>query len=161
MAFAPRLYAVVDNTAPAAAHRKNVAELRADKLAELKAKKAIDRANSVLDRLEARRVIYKSQIAALKRRDELAAARFERLENEILTRMARACVDRADGFQSRFQARPAPAALDVFDESQIPGEYLREKVSSAPDKNAIKAALARGEEIGGVRLTQKVLLVRT
>jgi hypothetical protein len=42
----------------------------------------------------------------------------------------------------------------------IPSEYVREKLSAAPDKVAIKAALARGLDIPGVRLTQKVSLVR-
>lgn len=154
------LYAVVDRGAPAPPHRRNIAQLREEKHQELAGKQAIDRASAVLDRLDARRVAYKSQIAELKKRDELAAARIARLEDEALARMDAAKLTAAAGFHVTFTARTAPAALDVLDESVIPPQYFREKLTCAVDKIAIKAALGAGAEIAGVRLTQKVSLLR-
>lgn len=157
---APQLYAVVDRAQPAPAHRENIVQLRERKHDEIAAKQAIDRANGILDALEARRAIYKAQTAALKKRDELAAARIDHIEDAILTWMEQAKLTAAAGFHVTFTARPAPAALDVLDESLIPDDYIREKTVTAPDKVAIKRALAAGEEIAGVRLTQKISLVR-
>lgn len=48
----------------------------------------------------------------------------------------------------------------MLDQNAIPAIYIREKLVSEPDKMQIKAALARGEEIAGVRLLQSVSLLR-
>ena len=52
MAFPQRLYAVLSDTSQPVTRKPNVVEIRANKLQELKTKKAVDRANAVLDRLE-------------------------------------------------------------------------------------------------------------
>ncbi|MGH9772205.1 MAG: siphovirus Gp157 family protein [Candidatus Acidiferrales bacterium] len=159
---APQLYAVVDRGAPAPLARETIAELREQKHGEIAAKQAIDRASAVLDTLEARRAAYKTQIAELRKRDEMAAARIDNIEDQVLTRMEHAKLTAAAGFHVTFSARPAPAALDVLDESLIPRDrdYFREKLTVAVDKNAIKRDLAAGAEIAGVRLTQKLTLLR-
>lgn len=158
---APQLYAVVDRGAPAPLARENIAQLRERKHGEIAAKQAIDRANAVLDRLEARRAAYKTQIAELRKRDEMAAARMDNIEDQVLTRMEHAKLTAAAGFHVTFSARPAPVALEVLDESLIPREYIREKIVAAPDKTAIKKAIAAGADVAGVRLTQKISLVRS
>lgn len=47
-----------------------------------------------------------------------------------------------------------PASVDVFDLAAIPGEFMRtpEPPPPAPDKTAIKAALAAGREVPGARM---------
>lgn len=47
-----------------------------------------------------------------------------------------------------------PASVDVFDLAAIPGEFMRqpEPPPPAPDKTAIKAALAAGRDVPGARL---------
>ena len=52
------------------------------------------------------------------------------------------------------------ASLVVEDQSQIPSEYVRTKKQNEPNKVAIKVALERGVEIGGVRLVQSISLIR-
>ncbi len=49
MAISPRLYAVVSHSSQALIRKRNVIEIRAHKKQELETKKAIDRANEVLD----------------------------------------------------------------------------------------------------------------
>ena len=46
--------------------------------------------------------------------------------------------------------------VEVFDESIIPEQYLTQKVTLAPDKNAIKALLKEGKVVGGCRLVEKL-----
>jgi hypothetical protein len=162
MAFSPKLYAVVSHPLkPAAAARKRtITEIQTEKLDEFKAKKAIDRASAVLDRLEARAAACAKQIARLQRRKACALAKAERLSDSIIAYMQRSHLDKADGWHVTFSLRDAPPALVVTDDSKIPPEYVREVLVSSVDKNAVKHALARGEEIEGCYLTSKVVLLR-
>ena len=57
--------------------------------------------------------------------------------------------------------RSNPPRLIVTDELLIPNDHLREKIVSDPDKVQIKAAVARGQEIAGVRLGQSITLRRS
>lgn len=127
---------------------------------EARAKRAIDRKAAVLDRLEARAADFEAQIKALRVRKELALERVEAMENAILADMQERRLDKLIGIERTLALRANPARLVVEDENQIPREYMREKVISEPDKIQIKAALARQEEIAGVRLVQTVSLLR-
>lgn len=156
----PKLYAVVSHKPEPAKHKRTAGEIRTEKLDEFRAKKAIDRADAILTRLEARAASYARQIASLQKRKAYALGRAERVSDSIIARMRKASLTRADGFHKTFMLRDAPAALAIDDESLIPREYMREKLIAEPMKVEIKAALARGEEIAGVHLTQKVSLLR-
>lgn len=162
---APALFAVVPNkhtqqTTGSPRRHRTISELRADKLGELQQKKAIDRASHVLTTLEDRTAELAKEIARLQKRKALAAKRIEAIEDRVIGQMQAAGLDRADGFHTTFALRPAPLALQVDDEAQIPAEYFRSKVTATVDKNAIKAALASGVEVSGVSLSQKVTLLR-
>lgn len=52
-----------------------------------------------------------------------------------------------------------PCAVVISDESQLPQDYMVEKISYAPDKQAIREALRQGEEIPGARIEQRSRLV--
>jgi hypothetical protein len=159
----PALFAVVPKRGAAKlpAHKRNIAEVRTEKLAEFKVKAAIDRADAVLRRLEERQQVLAKQIAQLQKRKASAGDRAARIEDAILTRMIAAGLEKVDGFHVSMSTRNAPAALAVDDETMIPAEYFRTiPEQRAVDKNAVKAALAKGAEIAGVRLTSKVSLVR-
>lgn len=43
-------------------------------------------------------------------------------------------------------------ATDVYDESALPKEFLKEKITYTPSKTDIKKALQAGEEVAGARL---------
>lgn len=45
-------------------------------------------------------------------------------------------------------------AVEITDESEIPAEYMREKVQTAPDKTAIKEALKSNFNVPGAILVQ-------
>ena len=169
MAFPRQLYPVVSHGAPRSPTRKpNMVELRAQKLREIETKKAIDRANQVLDKLEQRVAHYDEQIERvrkqylhpLEQRRACAQRRMARLEEQILAKLADANVDRVDGFCREFQAVSCPKAVQVDNLSLLPPAYIRQKPEV--DKVAIKRALEQddGLAIPGVHLTQKWRLVR-
>lgn len=135
-------------------------EAERERAAEQKRKRDIDRAADLLDRLDARMNALSLSIAKLQRVKARMDARRERIEDRILGLMIEGRFARLDGYHRSFTTRSAPAALVVDDESKLPPEYFREKLVRACDKNAIKAALQRGEEIEGVSLRQKMVLKR-
>ena len=183
MAFASRLYAVVPNTEPAteetprpASHRRSRAELHDAAAEERKRKKVIDRANAVLDRLQARRDRYQEAIAKLQRREALAAARIARMEERTIAELEDAGLQRADGFERHFETRATPSKVEILDQTKLPKGYLRTPPPPppAPDKIAIRSVLSRAlaehatraeleaaaELDGAARLTSCLTLLR-
>ena len=58
----------------------------------------------------------------------------------------------------KIRLKKCPASLDVFDETLIPDEYMREKVTITPDKMKIKEVLAEGIEVPGCSIQHKIKL---
>lgn len=157
----PAAYANVTVMRPA---RRNARELKAGadqtRARELALKRAIDRAAHLLDLLEQRAATYAADIARLQKRKAAALKRAEAIEDRILREMSRAGLTQAAGVRVTLTARPCPAALAIDDEAAIPEQYVAQKLVTTVDKLAVKAALARGEDVPGVRLTQRVSLLR-
>ncbi len=141
-----------------AAGAKAAAHSERDREARLKTK--IEQADRVLDRLAAREKALAERIKALQSSRAVNYRRTERIEDRILTEMTEAGLKTCSGLRCTMSARPAPAALVVDDESLIPPEFVSERLVTSVDKVAVKLALAKGAEIGGVHLTQKVSLIR-
>ena len=53
------------------------------------------------------------------------------------------------------RVRINPPKLDIFDPESIPSEFMREKVTREPDKNAIKALIRDGIHVDGCRVIQE------
>ena len=51
-----------------------------------------------------------------------------------------------------------PPAVIIDDGAQIPAQYTTQKVTIAPDKTKIKAAIKAGEEVPGAHLEQNISL---
>ena len=168
MALPQKLYALVSHTSRPVTRKPDSVEIRANKLQELKTKKAIDRANVVLDRLEQRVAHYDAQLQflcdeylkPLEQRRAFVQQRMDRLADQILGKLSEANLERADGFSREFQAVSCPKAVQVDNLSLIPNEYIRHKPEA--DKVGIKRALERDRDlvIPGVHLTQKLRLGR-
>lgn len=168
----PRLYAVVPTRLPQAApalkvvadnpqrRKRSKEELLKAKNEEFTQKKAIDRASAILDRLESRIAAASAAIAALTKRKKNAEARASRIEDEVLTRMNNAGLERAAGFKVELTTRNSPPKVNILDGAKIPEEYLREKYTVEPDKNAIRDAIIAGDDVPGCELTSKLVLVR-
>jgi hypothetical protein len=46
-------------------------------------------------------------------------------------------------------------AVEVFDDAQVPAEYIRTVTKTEPDKAAIKAAIKAGAEVAGAKLVKR------
>jgi hypothetical protein len=123
-------------------------------------KRWIDRSARVIDHYEARAQRFDALIEALQRRKQHALERMEKTENDVLTRMQQAGLEQLTGCEYTLSMRKNAAALQVIDQKRIPQEYLREKLIVEVDKIQVKAALPRGEDVPGVKLTQSVSLIR-
>jgi hypothetical protein len=133
---------------------------------EAQLKRNIERANTVLDRLEARQSEQAAQMKRLQKRKNATCARIARIEDEILAYMDDERLTLVTGIRCTMRAQPAAASLEVIDQKLIPKEYFRQPAAppSAPDKVAIKAALAANEDLApadwGCKLVSKISLVR-
>ena len=158
----PKLYALVipggNQGTTARRRQRSKAEIQTEKLTELRTKKAIDRADTVLAKLEARAKECARQIAGLRKRQAYALARAERIERVILEHMEQAKLSKVDGFEAVLMAKDAPPAVIVDDETLVPPQYIR--TTEAVDKSAVKAAISRGMQVPGVRLERGTVLQR-
>lgn len=50
------------------------------------------------------------------------------------------------------------SSVEVVDESIVPKEYIKEKITTAPDKTAIKSAIKDGKEVRGCNLREEYKL---
>jgi hypothetical protein len=152
--------------APKRSVRERKASALADASAESALKRIVERANDVLDALEAREVSLASQIKALQKRKAANAARIERIEDRALTLMQEAGLTTLAGVRCSWRSQPAAAALDIVDETLIPRSYFNTPKTppATPDKVAIKKALAADDELDpaawGCKLTSKISLIR-
>jgi hypothetical protein len=131
-----------------------------DRSAELRQARKIDQANGVMDQCEAASAALAAEIKALQKRKAAIDARYTKIEERIIREMQAGGFEKCHGKKTAFELRNAPLALQVADESQVPQEYLREKLATSVDKVALKAAIIKGLEISGCSLTQKVSLIR-
>jgi Siphovirus Gp157 len=162
MPLPANLYAVPDVAPPQrklslAAKRERA---KAGQEKELRLKRKCDQADRVLSKIETRCASLAQQIKILHKRKAFLEARAAKIEDRCLEEMSAAGLEKICGMRIALIARPAPAALVVDDESLIPIGYIREKLVSSVDKVAIKSDLAKGVEVAGVHLEQKVSLLR-
>jgi hypothetical protein len=133
---------------------------------ETKLKRNVERANALLDRLEAREAAFAAEIKAIQKRKTANAKRIEKIEDSILGYMDESGLQVLAGIRCSMRLQPAPASLEVFDASKIPAAYLRHPKTppAEPDKIAIKKAFGENEELSpadwGCRLVSKISLLR-
>jgi phage host-nuclease inhibitor protein Gam len=88
-----------------------------------------------------------ARLRALKARHERVA---QGLRDYLKRNMEAAGIERIECPLFQISIRTNPAAVEVFDEAQVPKELLRVKYEV--DKTAIKAELKAGREVAGCRL---------
>jgi hypothetical protein len=166
MSLPASLYAIPQRAThvapPPAVRGRHIEQIRTEKMQELRAKKAIDRACALLTRLEARQAQIDAEIAMLQRRKRRAVERFERIGDAVIAELEGAGLQRADGFSTFVGISPSPSAVNVFDAGLLPEAFWRQPKSPAktPDKIAIKRALDNRELVPGAKLEQGVTLRR-
>jgi len=147
-----------------AAVRKAAARKQTD--AETRFKVKVDQCNRVLDALEAQDQRLAQHIKEYQQRRSAIASRIDRIHDAALEYMADAGVEKLTGIRTSLQSRLAPPSLEIVDQVLIPREYLRQPKTPppAPDKVAIKSALASREDVQpadwGCKLLSKITLLR-
>lgn len=100
----------------------------------------IDAMKAAESRIKARRVIIESKSA--------------RLKEYLRFNMEQAGITKIECSEFSVSLRKGVDSVEVMDESLIPTQFINEKITRTPDKNSIKAAIKKGEEVEGARLVK-------
>jgi hypothetical protein len=106
--------------------------------------------------LEATAASIKEAEAGMAARRKAIEKRADGLRKYLLACMQSTGIKKIDSPHFCLSVRDNPPSVDVFDQEQIPAEFMRqpEPPPPAPDKTAIKDAIKSGREVPGARLTQ-------
>ena len=100
--------------------------------------------------LESDALAFKAEKESFADREKKAIAKAEQLKNYLAQVLAG---EKFSTGKCAVSFRRSES-VEVFDESLVPVEYMKEKVTHAPDKAAIKALLKGGQNVGGCRLSE-------
>lgn len=105
--------------------------------------------------LESTALAIKEAEGAMAARRKAIEKRAEGLRRYLLSSMQTAGIQSIECPYFKLSVRANPASVNVFDERQIPAQYMRqpEPPPLAPDKTAIKEALKAGIDVPGCVLT--------
>ena len=96
----------------------------------------------------------KAQEANLKARRERIEWRADAHKKAALLIMNAAGMKKAERPRATISVRPGSVSVQITDEAEIPTQLMREKITRAPDKAAIKAQLEAGETVPGAELVR-------
>jgi hypothetical protein len=96
----------------------------------------------------------KAQEANLKARRERIEWRADAHKKAALLIMNAAGLKKAERPRATISVRPGSVSVQITDEAEIPTQLMREKITRAPDKAAIKAQLEAGETVPGAELVR-------
>ena len=96
----------------------------------------------------------KAQEANLKARRERIEWRADAHKKAALLIMNAAGLKKAERPRATISVRPGSVSVQITDEAEIPTQVMREKITRAPDKAAIKAQLEAGETVPGAELVR-------
>lgn len=105
--------------------------------------------------------LIKAEIKRLQALDKHRQHTADKLREYLLINMIAADIERIEGPLMTISIRNNPEAVDVFDGLQVPAAFMRQPETPPPvaDKVAIKAALKKGDDVPGCRLTRSQKLV--
>lgn len=106
--------------------------------------------------LEVTAAAIKAAAEQMTTRGKAIERRVENLRQYLLDNMIYAHVTKIDTPYIRLGVKTNPPSVSIFEESLVPNEFMRQPDAPplAPDKTAIKAAIAAGNHVPGCRLIQ-------
>lgn len=110
----------------------------------------------VIRNMEAMEVAIRAEAERLALRARVLATRRESLKQCLLNAMIYAGVQKVEHPQFTISVQKNPPSVDIFDERQLPADYLTDPPPPAPkpDKKLIAQAIKDGADVPGARLTQ-------
>lgn len=114
----------------------------------------------VIRNMEAMEAAVNVEAERLAMRGKLIAKRTAAIKQRLLDAMVYANVQKVEHPQFTISVAKNPASVDVFDERQIPADYMSspKPPEPKPDKRLIKQAIADGHEVPGAKLVNGVSL---
>ena len=94
----------------------------------------------------------KAQEDALKIRRERISMRADAHKKNIKLILQHAVLQKAERPLATVSIRPGSLSVRIVEEADIPSQLMREKITRAPDKAAIKAQIEAGVEVPGAAL---------
>lgn len=118
--------------------------------------KAVSVAGYVLN-LGAQIKMLDEHIKAITAKKQTLVHKETSIKNYLSVQMKRTGIKQISANDGTFTAKfvKNPAKVIIYDETMIPKEFLREKITIEPDKFAIKRALQNDQEIQGATLKQE------
>lgn len=114
----------------------------------------------VIRNMEALETAVNAEAERLTLRARVIANRREALKKRLLDAMVYSGVQKVEHPQFTVSVQKNPPSVDVFDEDQIPTEYMTDPKPPAPkpNKTLIKKAIQDGFDVPGAKLVQGVAL---
>lgn len=94
----------------------------------------------------------KTEIERLKSMEVDTNKQIDRLKDSVLNAMQINDLDKIDDSIYPIKKTKPRQSVDVFDESLIPTQFVKEKVTRTISKTDITKAIKAGEDVGGARL---------
>lgn len=156
------LIELIEESASASSEEERAAFDAAIRNAISGSKNKVDAIAGVLSELETREKACAAEIARLQARKQAAAGNAKRLRGYVVAVCAAAGLKKLEGLTSGFTIRNNAAQLDIFNEEDLPGEYIDVEIEErhTPNTQRIKTALANGADVPGARLVQTQSAVR-
>lgn len=100
--------------------------------------------------------LLEAHIKAMQAKLQTCRKREARLKQYMADNMKAAGIHSIKADNGSFSAKLVknPLHVDIWDEAQIPADFMRTKTTTEPDKAAIKAAIQAGQDIPGAKLEQ-------
>jgi hypothetical protein len=120
----------------------------------------VDRVSAALGQLDAAEEACTAEIQRLQTRKQSIMRAADRLKNYVLDVMQSTGLRKLEGRTSGLAMRCNAPSVEVIEETSIPPAFFDVTEVSRLDKRRLKAAVANGEFVPGVRLVQTLSLVR-
>jgi hypothetical protein len=104
--------------------------------------------------LEAEEEVFKAEAKRLQEKSKSRAASAERLKNYVAACL-KGQIYKTKTFNFTYRKSEA---VEILDETLLPEEFIRQKVSYEPDKTAIKESIKQGQFVKGATLVSKINL---
>lgn len=110
----------------------------------------------VIRNMEAMQAAINAEAERLATRARILAKRQEALKQRLLDAMVYAGIQKVEHPQFTISVQKNPPSVDIFDERQIPADYMTEPKppEPKPNKTLIKKAIQDGFDVPGAKLEQ-------
>lgn len=110
--------------------------------------------------LEAQENAIDVELERLKLMKDRISKRREKFKNYVKENMETLELQKIETELGTISIAKIPASVEVYDESLVPAEYKKEKVTISVDKTKIKEALKQGQNVQGAKLVEDKTTLR-